>query len=234
MGASMTYVVSDIHGNYEKWKALLQKINLKDSDVLYILGDVVDYGEESIKLVTDISMRINVLPILGERDYLAYKCLYAIDKMLRDGDMPDAETLSEMTAWVNNGGQKTMEDFKALDEEEREGILDYLSDMSLYEEVTVGGKTYVLVHAGIADFDESLNLCDCMPEDFISEPIDLNRTYFKDKTVIFGHTPTYELEGGKNGKIFYGDNNSIAIDCGAAYDESLGCLCLETLEEFYV
>lgn len=230
----MTYVVSDIHGNYEKFKALLREINLKDSDVLYILGDVVDYGEGSIELINDISMRYNVLPILGEHDYLAFKCLSAVDKMLRDGDMPDAETLSMMTSWVADGGQKTLEDFKNLDEEEREGVLDYLSEMSLYEEVEAGGRNYLLVHAGIADFDESLELEDYMPEDFINEPLDINRTYFKDKTIIFGHTPTYEIEGGKNGKFFHSDNSSIAIDCGAAYDEALGCLCLETLEEFYV
>ncbi|MBR2388724.1 MAG: metallophosphoesterase [Clostridia bacterium] len=230
----MTYVVSDIHGNYEKFKSLLKVINLKDSDVLYVLGDVVDYGEDSIKLINDISMRYNVLPILGEHDFKAFKYLSAIDKMLREGDMPDAETLSEMTAWVADGGQKTVEDFKELDEEEREGVLDYLSDMSLYEEVEAGGKTFLLVHAGIADFDEDLDLDDCMPEDFISEPIDTARVYYKDKTIIFGHTPTYEIEGGKNGKIFHSGNNSIAIDCGAAYDEPLGCLCLETLEEYYV
>ena len=230
----MTYVVSNIHGNYQKWKALLRKINLKDSDVIYVLGDVVDYGEESIALVNDMSVRLNVLPILGEHDYLAFKCLSAVDKMLRDGDRPDAETLSEMTAWVADGGQKTLEDFKELDEDEREGVLDYLSEMSLYEEVEAGGRSYLLVHAGIADFDEDLLLEDCMPEDFIGEPIDVNRTYYEDKTIIFGHTPTYEIEGGKNGKIFYSDNNSIAIDCGAAFDENLGCLCLETLEEYYV
>ena len=230
----MTYVVSNIHGNYAKFKALLSEISFRERDVMYILGDIVDYGEDSIELINDISMRYNVLPILGDHDMRAYKLLSSLDEMLREGTMPDAEVLGEMTEWIRDGGGKVMEDFKALDEEAREGILDYLSDMSLYEEVEVGGKTYVLVHAGIADFDEDISLDDCMPEDFISEPIDTDRTYYKDKTIIFGHTPTYEIEGGKNGKIYHSDNNSIAIDCGAAFDEPLGCLCLETGEEYYV
>ena len=230
----MTYVVSNIHGNYDKFKALLSEIRFKESDVMYILGDLVDYGDGSIELIGDISMRYNVLPILGDHDMRAYKLLSVLDAMLRDGEMPDAEALAEMTEWVADGGQKTMEDFKALDEEMREGVLDYLADMSLYEEVEVGGKTYVLVHAGIADFDEDLSLEDCMPEDFISETIDTERTYYADKTIIFGHKPTYEIEGGTNGKIFYSDNNSIAIDCGAAFDEALGCLCLENGKEYYV
>ena len=230
----MTYVVSNIHGNYEKFKALLREIRFRDSDVMYVLGDFVDYGDESIELINDISMRYNVLPILGDHDMRAYKLLEALDRMLREGDMPEPEILTEMAEWVADGGQKTMEDFKALDEEMREGILDYLSDMSLYEEITVGGKTYVLVHSGIADFDEDLMLEDCMPEDFLSEPIDTDRPYYADKTIIFGHTPTYEIAGGKNGKIFYGDNNSIAIDCGVAFDGTLGCLCLDNGEEYYV
>ena len=28
-------------------------------------------------------------------------------------------------------------------------------------------------------------------------------------------------------------NNHIAIDCGAVFGGALGCICLETLEEFY-
>ena len=230
----MTYVVSNIHGNYDKFKALLREISFRDTDVMYILGDFVDYGENSIELINDISMRYNILPILGDHDLRAFRLLSALDKMLRDGDMPEPEILSEMTEWVADGGQKTMEDFKALDEDMREGVLDYLSDMSLYEEIEVGGKTYVLVHAGIADFDEDLMLDDCMPEDFISEPVDLMRTYYADKTIIFGHTPTYEIAGGESGKIYHGENNAIAIDCGVAFDGTLGCLCLDNGKEYYV
>ena len=133
----MTYVISNIHGDYDKFKAMLEKINFSDRDVMYILGDIVDYGEKSMELIGDISVRYNVLPILGEHDLKAVKLLSALDTMLREGEMPDAETLGEMTEWIAEGGQKTMEDFKALDGEMREGVLDYLSDMTLYEEVEV-------------------------------------------------------------------------------------------------
>ena len=52
----MTYVVSNLHGNYTKFKALLKTINFKDTDVMYVLGDIVDYGEESMELVGDLSV----------------------------------------------------------------------------------------------------------------------------------------------------------------------------------
>ena len=34
-----TYVMSDIHGNYRAYKAMLEKINFNREDMLYILGD---------------------------------------------------------------------------------------------------------------------------------------------------------------------------------------------------
>jgi serine/threonine protein phosphatase 1 len=40
----MTYVIADIHGCYEQYKALLEKINFSASDTLYVLGDVIDRG----------------------------------------------------------------------------------------------------------------------------------------------------------------------------------------------
>ena len=41
----MTYVISNLHGNYQKYKAMLSEISFRDSDILYVLGDIVDYGE---------------------------------------------------------------------------------------------------------------------------------------------------------------------------------------------
>ncbi len=39
-----TYVISDIHGQYKMFLDLLDKIKLKDTDTLYILGDILDRG----------------------------------------------------------------------------------------------------------------------------------------------------------------------------------------------
>ncbi len=229
----MTYVISDLHGCFDKFKDLLRKINFTDNDVMYVLGDIVDHGEEPIELLCDLSMRYNVIPVLGECDMRAYRLLSALDRMLTDGESPEPELLSEMAMWLQDGGQKTIEGFKALDADMREGVLEYLSDMSLYEETEVKGKRYVLVHAGIAGFDEDTPLEDYMPEDFISEAMDPDRCYFPDATLIAGHTPTYELDGAENGKIYHGEYG-IIVDCGAAFGECLGCLRLEDGKEFYV
>ena len=40
----MVYVVSNLHGNYTKFKELLKTIKFKDTDLMYILGDIVGSG----------------------------------------------------------------------------------------------------------------------------------------------------------------------------------------------
>lgn len=226
----MTYVISDIHGNYRGFKELLDKIHFSDKDVMYVLGDIVDFGDEPIELLCDLSMRYNILSVLGERDYRALKLLGELDRVF-SGENADPDTMAEVAAWIADGGKSTVEGFKALDADMREGVLDYLADMALYEEVSVGSQKYVLVHAGIADFDSAISLDEYMPEDFISEPLDPDRRYFDDATIIVGHTPTSAFGGG--GKIVRGAS-AIFIDCGSADGTALGCLRLEDGEEFYV
>ncbi|MBQ7337924.1 MAG: metallophosphoesterase [Clostridia bacterium] len=223
----MTYVVSNLHGCYEKFKELLEEIRFRDRDVMYLLGDLVDYGDQPMELIADISMRYNIYPIAGEHDFTAVKMLTGMDKLLAAGEMPDAEFAAELTDWANHGGKVTLDAYRTLDDDMKEGVIDYLCDMALYEEVSVGGKEYFLTHAGIADFDPNTDPEDYQPEDFTTEPADLDGIYFPDKTLVVGHVPD------QSGKIRRGEN-VIAIDCGVAFGGRLGCLCLETGEEFYV
>ena len=229
----MIYAVANLHGSLDKFNKLLKEIKFSDNDVMYVLGDIVDYGDESIELLSELSMRFNVIPIVGEHDYRALKLLGELDKMLKNGAMPSPDILAEMTEWIQDGGQKTMEGFKELDDDMKEGILEYLEDMSLYEEVEANGKKYLLVHAGIADYDGETELDDYMPEDFISEFADLDREIIDGVTLVVGHVPTYQIEGAQRGKIYHADGG-IAIDCGTAFGEPLGCICLDNGKEYYI
>ncbi|MBQ7392474.1 MAG: hypothetical protein IJV73_07270 [Clostridia bacterium] len=217
----MTYVIADICGNYQKFKELMDNVLISDSDTLYILGNTVDFGDEPMELIEDISMRANVYAVAGARDYLAARMLYGFDKMLKGGTTPDANYISEMTAWVAEGGQTTLDGFRALDADAREGVLDYLSEMTLYEEANVKGKTYILMSRGIANYDADTDLEDYEPEDFFAD--DAEAPEIKDAIVVVGGDPT------KSGKIER-DGNIIRINCG----NKLACLCLENGKEFYV
>ena len=62
-------------------------------------------------------------------------------------------------------------------------------------------------------------------------------TFFADRYLVYGHTPTrllLEQAGEIPVDKIICRGMQIAIDCGAAFDGRLGCLCLDTLEEFYI
>jgi hypothetical protein len=90
-----------------------------------------------------------VYSIAGEHDFRAAKLLTGFDKMLKSGSTPDGDYIAEMTAWVQDGGQTTLEGFRALDEEQREGVLDYLCDLALFEEAEIKGKKYLMVRKDV-------------------------------------------------------------------------------------
>ena len=47
----MIYAMSDLHGCYDKYIKMPEKINFGDDDTLYILGDIVDRGPDGIKIL---------------------------------------------------------------------------------------------------------------------------------------------------------------------------------------
>ena len=229
----MIYVVSNIHGNYEKFKQLLEKISFSEDDIMYILGDLVDFGDESMALIEDVSVRMNVYAVSGEHDATAYKMLSGFDDMLKNGKTPDMDFITEMQTWAKKGGQPTLDAFRELDDDMKEGVLDYLSDMAAYEIAeTDDGREFLLVHAGIADFEHGKELDDYAPEAFYTEALDMDKQYFKNAYVVVGHIPTAEL-GEPKGKILRRGKN-IAIDCGAYKGGALACLCLDTDKEYYI
>ena len=229
----MTYVMSDIHGNYRGFCDMLKQINFNDNDFLYIVGDLVDYGSESMELLCDVSMRANVYSILGEHDFTALKMLSGFAKMTERGEMPSPEFAAEMKEWVSDGGAQTLEGFRALDADMKEGVLDYLADMALFEEITVKNENYILVHAGLRNFSEDMVLDDLCPEDCIYEGLDPDREYYEDKTIIVGHIHTNELPDADPDMIYYG-NGTIFMDCGSDKNGTIGCLCLDNGKEYYV
>lgn len=71
----MIYATSDIHGCAEKYQALLERIRFSAADTLYVLGDVIDRGPDGVAILQDMMLRPNVLPILGNHEFMAAMCL---------------------------------------------------------------------------------------------------------------------------------------------------------------
>ncbi len=228
---NMTYVMSDLHGCYDKYMAMLEKIGFSDEDTLYILGDVCDRGEDGIKILQDMMTRPNVIPLLGNHDWTFYAVLQRLKKPMTGEEGGVLQSL--YADWLAyNGGTPTVRAYLALSPEERKKIEDYLGVFRIYEEVTAGGKQFFLSHAGIGNFEPDKPPEDYDIADFVETRIDYDRVYFPDRFLVTGHTPTGLIHPAYTGKILM-RNNHIAIDCGAVFGYPLGCLCLDTLEEFY-
>ncbi|WP_270470146.1 metallophosphoesterase [Faecalibacillus faecis] len=146
----MHYVMSDLHGEYEKYKEMLSLINFKDEDVLYVLGDVVDRGKHPLRIIQDMMRRPNVIPLIGNHDYMCLISLYYLMKEINDTNIQqfeDENHLEIIRLWIEDGGQPTLEEFMTLSKTDREEIIDYLGEFNLYEEVCVNNRDFVLVHA---------------------------------------------------------------------------------------
>lgn len=228
------YVMSDIHGNYEKYRQALEKINLQEHDILYVLGDVVDRGTGSCKILLDMMYRFNVIPLLGNHEFMATSVLSKLVEEITEDTLDGfhQDFITGMLTWFENGGQSTFEEFKKLQPEDRQAVLEYLEEFELYEEITVSGQDYILVHAGLDNFEKTKPLSDYQLHEIIWAETDYEKVYFEDKILITGHTPVQLLSHGKSDKILK-KNNHIAIDCGCGFHEKLGVLCLDTMEEMY-
>ena len=228
----MNYVISDVHGCYDLFLRMLDKIGFSDSDTLWFLGDAIDRGPDGLALVQDLMQRKNVVALLGNHEEMMLNVA-----LLAGTEMSRAEQAEYQRCYVNwtwrNGGEVTWAAFCALPAEERQAVLSWMMGLSLYAELTVCGENFLLVHAGVGAWEENKDLQECTLHDFIWERMDYDRVYYPNKYLVTGHTPTALIDPSASGRIFR-RNNHIVIDCGAVFTGTLGCICLETMEEFYV
>lgn len=232
----MIYCMSDIHGDYEKYRRMLETIPLREEDALYILGDVVDRGPEPIAVLLDMMKRPNIRSILGNHEYMAVLCLRTLVKEITEETMVDlpAETRRDFVNWQQEGGASTLDGFLRLDAAQRKEVLEYLLEFELYEEVTVNGNRYLLAHAGPEHFSENRPLWDYGLHEWIWTRLDYTKRYYQDRFLVTGHTPVARIPGNKRKDSIFRANGHIAIDCGCGSGGTLGAICLDTGETFYV
>ena len=229
----MTYAMSDLHGRYDLYMKMLEKINFCKTDKLYILGDLVDRGEEGMRIILDVAKRDNVIPLMGNHDYMALMILSSLARELRPGEAADLRELID--CWRFDGGMATYHEYKKLTPKEQKLALMTIDSFRHYAEVRIGEREFVLCHGGIRDYSDKRPLSDYMIEDLAFYREDYSKLKFakRGKYLITGHTPTAAIDGAEEGKI-YKTRDHIAIDCGAVFGYGLGCICLDTMEEFYV
>lgn len=223
----MVYAMSDLHGCYDLYIKMLEEINFSAEDTLYVLGDIVDRGEDGIKILQDMMKRGNVIPILGNHDYTALRMF----KKIYNREEFDYLDLG-YKMWMMIGGEPTNNAFLKLSEQEQLEIINYINDFLIFIEINIDGDTFFLSHS-VPTKEQILNEDELECEDFIAGAPEYDKKYFEDKYIVTGHTPTIFIGPKYDGKIYI-KNNHIAIDCGAVFGRILGCICLNNFKEYYV
>lgn len=228
----MHYVISDIHGNERRFDSILEQIDLKREDTLYVLGDVIDRHPHGIRILKRLMAMSNVQMILGNHEYMMLRALGdPADSNRDDGRAQDH--------WYHNGGSVTHSAWQCLRERECWKILDYLHELPLNIDVEVGGKKYKLVHgAPVEGWKTNRDpKYRTVTHYAVWRRLEAEEPLPCGETVIFGHTPTRHYQDGMPMRIWYGPGR-IGIDCGGGWPEDgsggrLACLRLEDGAEFY-
>lgn len=220
-----TYVMSDIHGCYTMFKEMLVKINFDETkDKLIVLGDITDRGLESTLLLDFfIKNRNNPAYVLLKGNHEEH----TIDILeFPQGTYPLAE---------NSTGHKIVDNYYGYESyNEYKRFLMNLPEIYEY-------KNFVLTHAGLSyNWDTNETEVDLWDRKTLTRKYPVG----KDKILVCGHTPTILQEDfpldnrpKQPGMIWHGEG-IICVDCGAVFKRkfggNLGCLNLDTMEEYYI
>jgi len=230
----MIYVVSDLHGySLEKFEKLLDSVGFCDDDFLYVLGDVIDRGTDGIEILKWLIFQDNSRLILGNHEAMMLACDFLFEE-ITDKSLAEFSTYrwESLQTWRRNGGEETIDALSAEPQSVRKFILDYLRRCPLYEQITVAGKKFLLVHAGLGFYEEGKDLAHYTTHDLLWSRPDLNDEYSHDFVTILGHTPTGYYGGEYNGKILK-TPTWIDIDVGCARGLPPALLRLDDMAEFY-
>lgn len=197
-----TYVFSDVHGHFGPLDRMLERVSPTSDDRIFMLGDMIDRGPDPMAVVKCCHELPNTTVLMGNHE----------DLMLSFYANPDSP--SARINWEINGAWPTQEGFRSLPMEERVEIARWLFTLPLYAQTEVGGRRYLLVHAGVdpsrirprpaQEWDEAA--IDQMMaeqygedlmwirEEFWGAPTGMVDEQGRGPIVIAGHTPTRYLD----------------------------------------
>lgn len=244
-----TWVVGDIHGCYNDWKALEKKVELVDANPTFILvGDIVDRGKQQSEMLhwafDNITENGKYQMIIGNHEYEKIEWFFNYNKKKAQLKL---STLTKLD-YDRYLFHELMQNFS---EEDRQKTFQFFLNLPYYKELYIKTKKkiqhYIVVHSTVPSYlMEGKDGVDI----FHKEPLDnyknnmhslvdyykdaepaydtvWDRIYcgnnFLDTIVVHGHTPTLTSEvlmmGGFPARAYYSQND-INIDCGCVFREN--------------
>jgi serine/threonine protein phosphatase 1 len=194
-------IIGDVHGHYAGLMRLFEAIEPGADDQVYFLGDLIDRGPDSAKVV-DFVQQANYHCLLGNHEQLMLEAF------------PNGRiSASALQAWLYSGGRATVASYGEA------GILldhlDWFRTLPTYLDL---GDLW-LVHAGV---NPHMPLHRQSAHEFCWIRDEFHRStvpFFQDKLIITGHTITFTLPHVAPGELAQGCG-WLGIDTGAYHPRS--------------
>jgi len=172
---SRTIAIGDIHGCGTALERLLEEIQPAKSDVIVGLGDYVDRGMESarvIEILIDLVAKCRFVPLIGNHEIMMFKAL---------------QSQQEFDFWFQHGGSTTVASYGGRIQNIPQHHTTFLSHCQRFFET----DRYFFVHA---NYQPDLPLVDQPDQLLFWEHILAYPPppHYTGKTAIVGHTPQIE------------------------------------------
>lgn len=229
----MNYVMSDIHGAFDKFLGMLKKIRFSKEDTLYIIGDIPSRGEQTFELLDYVMKTSNIIHIKGNHELFLQLYLENSHRM--------------QVLYPRFGGACVTQDIAYMSQKHKDKYHEYLCELPLCMKIEVEGREYVLTHSGfMADMPPILqedgsvdiissieNWCESNEYEYlISNDLHYIPASIKHPFLIVGHYPTENLmcDGIYTCERYIDLDNGVNVTKG----RKLACLRLEDGKEYYI
>jgi len=181
-------------------------------DQIFFLGDLIDRGPESAKVVEFVKQS-------------GYPCLLGNHEQLLLNSFPNGRVYPPaLQAWLASGGQNTIKSYGDLAIPPEH--LNWMQQLPPYLDL----GDFWLVHAGV---HPNLPLKAQTANEFCwirREFHSMRHPYFSDRTIVTGHTITFTLPGVEPGQVAQG-KGWLDIDTGAYHPKSGWLTALDITQE---
>ena len=208
--------VGDIHGEWDKFMSLYEKIRFNpDEDLLIFLGDYIDRGPKPLHVLDFMYEHRNdknMIMLRGNHEQMLIN-YYKYDNK----------------SWLFNGGNKGRKMLERQKKDMFEECLRFLDSLPLYHHMIYKGKEMFFCHAGVLP---GVPLNEQDESDLLWIREEFFEVYDGDALVVVGHTPVTYLDYPPE-PLFFKDRNIIMVDTGSFMDDGF-ISCVDILSGKFI
>lgn len=209
------FTIGDIHGKFSMLKKVLK--HWDGNSKLIFLGDLIDRGEDSFSVLKEVKSLVESHGALCLKGNHEYMFLHWLDNpseryehyQINGGD----STINSILGRPLDHTVDSLVDSQKILCEHKE-LVDFIRQMPYYYETNF----FIFVHAGLDLSLENWKDTTEYQNVWIRQPFfdGVNTT---GKTILFGHTPIYELINVQKGShdLYLTFDKKIGLDGGAVY-----------------